>query len=452
MEKNTILKPTQKLFGRTFYMEKLDKLKASPDLVKIITGVRRCGKSKLLEMFQFKLQTENNIQNSQIISINLEDNLQTEEIGLKFNSNKLFESYEKLISFVMAKLQPDKMNYIFIDEIQLLENWQMAVNTLRLRENTDIYLTGSNAYMFSSDLANTFGGRYIEIKMQPLTFKEYFSAYPMTAQFTTFTKEDVFNLRNPEYLFRKYISESGFPQTVNAFWNKQVIDDYVTDVVYNNTVQKDIVKRFKLENSENLERVVSFLFDNIGSEISNKNILNSLRAAEHKISAQSIDVYIKGLTDSYLMYECKRYDIKGKKYLNNNSKYYVCDVGLRKILLGRQDIDMGHILENVVFLELINRGYKVYVGKIPQFIKKDGKTERKILEIDFVAQKPGEPVEYYQVAYYALETETLKRELTPLEKIKDNHPKFLLSMDYGSGDNNGIKRINVLDWLLNIKK
>ena len=437
----------EKLVERPYYIEKLNKLKVSPDLVKIITGIRRCGKSKLLEMFRHELIINDNVSDNRIISINLEDIIQTQKIGLKFNTNKLLGKYEILLSFIMEKLHPNKMNYVFIDEIQLLENWQQVANALRLQENVDLYITGSNAYMFSSDLANTFGGRYIEIKMQPYTFKEYFSAYKMTAQFTARTKQDFINNDSLDYVFQKYIKESGFPQTVNAFWDRQMINDYLMDVVYNNTVQKDIVKRFKLENDENLNRVVNYLFDNIGNEVSNKNIINSLASAGRKTSTQSIDTYIKGLTDSYLLYECKRYDIKGKQFLNNNSKYYVADIGLRTALLGKEDTDIGHILENIVYLELINRGYKVSVGKISKVVKKNGKSERKTIEIDFVATKAGGTVEYYQVALYALEEKTLEREIAPLEEIDDNYPKFLLSMDFDEGQIKGIKRINILNWL-----
>lgn len=437
---NQIIKQT--LFDRPLYIEKLNKFKASPDLVKIITGIRRCGKSKLLEIFQNELITKEKVDPIQIISINLEDNIQTKKIGLTLNSDKRLEGYEKLISFIMDKMQADKMNYIFIDEVQLLENWQQAANTFRLMKNTDVYLTGSNAYMFSSDLANSFGGRYVEIKMQTLTFKEYISAYK------TILQDEKNNIANTDFMFRKYIKESGFPQTINNVWDRKMIYDYLVDVVYNNTIYKDIVKRFNLKNFENLERVIHFLFDNIGSEISTTNIINSLKSAKHKISSQSIDTYLKGLIDSYLMYECPRYDIKGKKILTTNSKYYASDIGLRTVLLGREDIDLGHILENIIYLELINRGYRVFVGKIPKFIRKeDGKVERKTIEVDFVAQKPGEQKEYYQVAYYIPNEHTLDRELAPLQEIKDNYPKFLLSMEYGSGEKDGINRINIFDWL-----
>ena len=429
-----------KLVFRPYYIEKLNKLKVSSDLVKIITGIRRCGKSKLLEMFQNELLTKDKVLKKQIISINLEEPEDVRITGLKYNDKNLLINYETLLDYIYSKLQSKKMNYVFIDEIQLIENWQRVANGLRLKKNVDLYITGSNAYMFSSDLANTFGGRYIEIKMQPYSFKEYVSAME---------KQDKNNL---EYTFQKYIKESGFPQTVNAFWDRQMINDYLMDVVYNNIVQKDIIKRFKLENSENLNRVTYYLFDNIGNEILNTNIINSLKSAGHKISAKTIDTYIKGLTESYLLYECKRYDIKGKQFLNNNSKYYVADIGLRTALLGKEDTDIGHILENIVYLELLNRGYKVSVGKISKIIKKNGKSERKTIEIDFVATKAGGTVEYYQVALYALEEKTLKRELASLEEIDDNYPKFLLSMDFDEGQTKGIKRINILNWLINFNQ
>ena len=222
--------------------------------------------------------------------------------------------------------------------------------------------------------------------------------------------------------------------------DRQHISDYLRDTVYLNTVQKDIVKRFNIADTNKLDAVVKYMFDNIGNETSVRSIERGLSAGGHKISVPTIDRIIEGLLDSFLMYKCDRYDIKGKQYLDSNSKYYVADIGLRTALLGIKDMDAGHILENVVYLELIRRGYEVSVGKIHK--------GSKLVEVDFVAKKSGGIVEYYQVALNVLGSELLERELAPLEAIEDNYPKFLLTMDYGSGENNGIKRLNVLDWLL----
>lgn len=431
---------SEKIIPRPQYIAQLKKWQKQTDLIKIITGVRRCGKSKLFYLFQVDLLANKIANDSQIININLEDLMQTQKIGLVYDDENYLTNYNKLLNYIVSRLHPQKMNYIFIDEVQLLRDWQKLANTLRLQNNIDLYLTGSNAYMFSSDLANQLGGRYVEIKMQPLSFKEYFSSYPDFAQSLVTTKEDISDLHNPMAVYPQYIRESGFPQTLSLLSDKQMISDYLRDTVYLNTIQKDVVKRFNIADTNKLDAVVKYLFDNIGCETSVRNISKSLEASGRKISVPTIDTYIQGLLDSFLMYKCDRYDIKGKQYLDSNSKYYVADIGLRTAILGLKDMDAGHVLENVVYLELIRRGYEVSVGKLV----KNGKS----IEIDFVARKSGGIVEYYQVALSVLEPQTLQRELMPLEAIDDNYPKFLLSMDYGTGENEGIKRINVFNWLL----
>lgn len=430
------------LIDRPKYLLDLSKWTGQNDLVKIVTGVRRCGKSKLLELFQSNLIMKNLATDEQIISVNLEDPVQAKEIGLTLTENKRLRSYETLLDFILKRLQKEKMNYVFIDEIQLLEDWEQVANALRLRSNVDVYLTGSNAYMFSSDLANVFGGRYVEIKMLPYSFAEYYNAYDnMIGLKAPENRADFLKRNDLQTIYTKYVTESGFPQTVNLAFDQQMINDYLHDTVYMNTLQKDIVRRFNIADSNKLDSVVRYMFDNIGNETSLRSIERGLKAAGYNVSAPSIDVYLKGLLDSYLLYKCERYDIKGKKYLDSNAKYYVVDTGLRGTLLGQKNGDYGHILENVVYLELLRRGYKVSVGRIY--------SAGKNLEVDFVAQKAGGQVEYYQVALYALEPETLNRELAPLEAIDDNYPKFILSLDFGSGETKGIKRLNVIDWLLN---
>lgn len=438
-------KASIQLIDRPKYLQDLSKWAGQNDLVKIVTGVRRCGKSKLFELFQANLIMKNLATDEQIISINLEDSVETKEIGLTLTENKRLCSYETLLDYVLKRLQKNKMNYVFIDEIQLLENWEQFANALRLRDNVDVYLTGSNAYMFSSDLANAFGGRYVEIKMLPYSFAEYYNAYDSMICLTVpENREDFLKRHDLQAIYTKYITESGFPQTVNIAFDRQMINDYLHDTVYMNTLQKDIVRRFNITDSNKLDSVVRYMFDNIGNETSLRSIERGLKAAGYNVSAPSIDVYLKGLLDSYLLYKCERYDIKGKKYLESNAKYYVVDVGLRTALLGQKNADYGHILENVVYLELLRRGYKVSVGRIY--------SAGKNLEVDFVAQKAGGQAEYYQVALYALEPTTLQRELAPLEAIDDNYPKFILSLDFGSGETKGIKRLNVIDWLLNDDK
>ena len=428
------------LLDRPEYIRQLKSWQGQNDLIKIVTGVRRCGKSKLFELFQTQLQFDKIADNDQIVSINLEDLIQTRNIGLTEDTEHFLVGYEKLLDYILERLNSQKMNFVFIDEVQLLRDWQKVANALRLQKNVDVYLTGSNAYMFSSDLANSLGGRYIEIKMQPLSFLEYYMAYRLMAGDTLRTRQDFLEFGDFQATYEHYIRESGFPQTLKMLYDRQHISDYLRDTVYLNTVQKDIVKRFNIADTNKLDAVVKYMFDNIGNETSVRSIERGLSAGGHKISVPTIDRIIEGLLDSFLMYKCDRYDIKGKQYLDSNSKYYVADIGLRTALLGIKDMDAGHILENVVYLELIRRGYEVSVGKIHK--------GNKLVEVDFVAKKSGGIVEYYQVALNVLGSELLERELAPLEAIEDNYPKFLLTMDYGTGENNGIKRLNVLDWLL----
>ena len=421
------------LIDRLEYLQELEQWQKQKDLIKIITGIRRCGKSTLLKLFQNKLIADKLADESQIISINLEDELQIQELGLVTDTENFYTNYTILLDYILARINKDKMNYVFIDEIQLLRNWQKVANTLRLQTNIDVYLTGSNAYMFSKDLANVLGGRYVEIKMQPLSFKEYFSYYQKNAakNIPSFSLQDIYT---------HYILESGFPQTLSMMYNRQHITDYLQTTVYQNTIYKDVIKRFNIKYTNKLDAVARYMFDNIGNETSIRNIANNLK--DYKISVQTIsDTYIQGMLDSFLLYKCERYDIKGKQYLESNAKYYIADIGLRTAILGLKDMDAGHILENVVYLELLRRGYEVSVGKIYK--------NNKEIEIDFVAKKSAGVVEYYQVALSVLtDTAVLEREITPLQAIEDNYPKFLLTMDSGSTDNNGIHRINVFDWLL----
>ena len=414
----------EKLIDRPEYIKKLNQWKNQEDLVKIITGVRRCGKSKLFVLFQNELLKDDAINENQIVSINLEDIITTRKIGLEYNNKNFLVGYEKLLDYILSKLQENKMNYVFIDEIQLLENWQNVANTLRLQSNIDIYLTGSNAYMFSGDLANSFGGRYIEIKMQPFSCAEFYNSLSKDTQALPLQE-----------IYLKYIKESGFPQTIKFNSDMELINDYLLNTVYLNTVQKDIVQRYNISNTNKLDSVIRYMFDNIGNETSLRNIERGLKSFGYSVSAPTIDTYLKGLLDSYLLYKCDQYDIKGKRILTTNSKYYVADIGLRNAILNNSDRDFGHILENIVYLELIRRGYKVNVGKCYN------------TEVDFVATK-NNTVEYYQVALNVLNDDTLERELASLEKIKNNYPKFLLTTDLGEGVNEGIRRINVLDWLI----
>lgn len=443
---------SEMLIMRPDYMQQLEHWKGQTELVKIVTGVRRCGKSKLLEMFRLDL-LRNGVSPNNIININLEDLVTTSELGLTMDENNFLNGYDVLLKHILDKTQDNGPYYVFIDEVQLLNHWQQFANTLRLRGNIDLYLTGSNAYMFSSDIANSFGGRYVEIKMQPFTFSEYFSAYNIGVGHEPMTREEFLKHNSLYEIYQSYLRESGFPQVQRLVVRRdqQLIKDYLMDTVYRNTVQKDIVRRFKVADDNKLDATIRYMFDNIGNTTSLRGIERGLKAAGRLVSAPTIDTYVKGLLDSFLMYKCDQYDIKGKQILNSESKYYVVDAGLRSALLGYKDADAGHILENVVYLELIHRGYNVSVGKINKIITNgNGEQERKTIEVDFVAQKAGGQIEYYQVAYTANNPDVIARELASLSEIKDNHPKYLLTMDPDESNNDGIKRMNVLRWLLNM--
>lgn len=390
--------------------EYLDALKNFRDknLIKVITGIRRCGKSTLFELYQEYLISDG-IDKNQIISINLED-----------GDFRHLNTADALYEYVNEKLAPDKTNYVFLDEVQQTKDFQKAVDWLYVKKNVDIYITGSNAFLLSGELATLLSGRYVEIKMLPLSFKEYVS---------------VFNdNRNLGELYSNYLQNSSFPGTLELT-NRRDIRTYL-DGIYSSILLKDIVTRNNISSSAMLESVVLFMFDNIGNICSSTKIASTMTSSGRKISVPTVESYLSALVDSFVLYKAQRYDIKGKQYLSTGAKYYVADIGLRYYLLGTKRVDMGHILENIVYLELLRRGYEVYIGKIGD------------AEIDFIAIN-DEGEEYYQVALTVLDENTLKRELSSLESIHDHNPKYLLTMDYTPlTSHNGIKQINVLDWLM----
>jgi len=410
----------EKLINRPEYLEKLQNWQKDPDIIKIVTGVRRSGKSKLLTLMQRSL-LKNGVTAEQI-----------QQIDLDLDDNKEFLDREVLYKHILNGLVPNKMNYIFLDEIQLVKDWQKTANSLRAKNNIDLYLTGSNAYMFSSKLSTLIGGRYIEIKIQPLSFKEYITGKK------ELHKEIANNIKEYEL----YTVESAFPQTLKYNGDMQLIGDYLKDSVYRNTISKDIIERYELKDTVKLDNVVRYLFDNIAKETS---ILNIEKQLGNKVSNDTIDKYVNGLLDSYMLCKCERMDLKGKKILNSNPKYYVCDIGLRGAVLGRRIGDEGKILENVVYLELLRRGYDVYVGKIG---KKHENGEWREIEVDFVAQKANGVREYYQVATTIPNEEAAAREIRSLKEIDDNYPKYLLTLDHGGSSYEGIKQLNVLEWLV----
>jgi len=407
--------------------EYLDFLVKSKDrqIIKVVSGVRRCGKSTLFEIYKDFL-LENGVAKNQIISINFED-IDYEELT----------DYKKLYEYIKSKMIGDKKNYIFLDEIQHVDKFEKVVDSLFIKENTDLYITGSNAYFMSSELATLLSGRYIELKMLPLSFKEYYQAkleYEKLEQ-----KENRVSKTLIQY-YNEYIVNSSFPYTLQLDSDLKNIHEYLSGI-YNSVLLKDIVARLKISDVMRLESVVKYIFDNIGNLTSLSKIGNTLTSMGRKTDAKTIEKYIRGLTDSLLVHEVSRYNIKGKEFLSTLSKYYVADLGLRQMILGNRNIDMGHILENVIYLELIRRKGNVYVG---QFDKN---------EIDFVVINSNE-IEYYQVALTVLDENTLKRELDAFKNIKDNYPKYLITLDdvIVNTDYDGIKVVNALEWLLGGKK
>lgn len=397
------------MIARSDYINYLNKFKDMP-LIKVISGVRRCGKSTLFLQYIEYLKS-NNIDDDHIIFINFED-LEYEE----------YTNYKTLYNYLNKRIIDSKKYYIFLDEIQNVEKYEKTVDSLLVKGNCDIYITGSNAYMLSSELSTLLSGRYIEIKMFPLSFKEYVSYY-----------KDANN--DYEYLFNKYISSSSYPFSIN-FKEENMLNKYLEDI-YNSIIIKDISLRIKKLDISLLHRVVKFMFDSIGSILSINNIANKLSSDGYKVDNKTVSKYIEVLTESMLFYKVERYDVKGKNILSSLEKYYVVDIGIRRIKLGRNYSDLGHIIENIVYLELMRRNYNVYIGYFTN------------AEIDFVAIKNGE-IEYYQVCLSLLNEEVLKREVKSLKMINDNYPKYIISMDkVGTNYNiDGIKHINLVDWLI----
>lgn len=395
------------MIERAEYLKKLIDFK-DKNLIKVVTGIRRCGKSTLFELYQEYLRC-NGVLPEQIISINFED-MDYDELT----------DYKELYKYVKERLLPDKTVYIFLDEIQNVEKFQKAVDSLYIKKNTDIYITGSNAYMLSGELATLLSGRYVEISMLPLSFKEYMQTVP--------------NDSNLERSFREYQISSSFPGALELSGKKK-IHEYLGGI-YHTIILKDVVKRLNITDISILESVVKFMFDNIGNLCSTKKIADTMTSYGRKTSVHTVERYLNGLVDSFILYKVSRYDAKGKQHLKSGEKYYIADIGLRYYLLGSRETDWGHILENIVFLELLRRGYEVYIGKVGT------------KEIDFIAVSE-EGYEYYQVSETVRDADTLKRELEPLNGMNDHFPKYLLTMDIAPPiSHNGIKQINVIDWLL----
>lgn len=393
------------MIERLEYLEKLKKWK-DKDVIKVVTGIRRCGKSTLYELFINYLHSVG-IDSKHIIFINLEA------------PDYDFQNYKDLYNYVMEKIGDSGKYYVFLDEVQNVKEFQKAVDGLYIKKNVDVYITGSNAYLLSGELATLLSGRYIEIRMLPLSFREY---------------RDYFGVSGDGKLYLKYVNNSSFPYALKLD-DEGEVDDYL-DSIYNTIIVKDILARKKIADIGVFRELTKFLFASVGSTMSVKKITDTLNSNGRKISVHTVESYLDALTESYIFNRVSRYDIKGKQYLETGEKYYATDVTMRYALLERKNLDVGHILENVVYLELIRREYGVYIGKIGDN------------EVDFIAiNKEGR--EYYQVSYTTRDERTLERELSSLQKISDHYPKFILTMDMDPvADYEGIKRINVLEWLV----
>lgn len=401
---------------RKNYLDKLISWK-DHDIIKVITGIRRCGKSTLLKQFQNYLK-DNEVAEEQIISINFED-LEFEDLL----------DYRSLYKYVKNRLLPDKKMYVFLDEIQKVSNFEKAVDSLYIQKNVDVYITGSNAYMLSSDLSTLLSGRYIEISMLPLSFKEVYEEKGGD-------KEEAFN---------QYLKYGGFPYLTAISLDEEQINMYL-EGIYNTVIIKDIEERENRKNQDPnkrkitdivlLKSIARYLASTIGSIVSVKNVTGYLTSNGRKVSASTVDDYMEALREAFIFYPVERFDISGKKILKTLNKWYIVDLALRDYMVPKKTYDLGFSLENTVYFELIRRGYRVNIGKT------------NTAEVDFVAQKNGEVV-YYQVSASMLDQSTFERELLPLKSIKDNYKKIVLTLDkFTLGNYEGIEVVNAIDWFL----
>ena len=385
-------------------------------LIKVISGVRRCGKSTLLAQYMDYLRSTG-VEDEQIISVNLED--------VDFEH---LHDYRALYDYFKNRLCKGKYTYVFIDEVQQCVGFEKAVDSLFIKQNVDVYITGSNAHMLSGELATLLSGRYIEISILPLSFAEHMRLAEQVRVSSSLKQE-----------FSNYMRYGSFPYISQLEKSDTIIRTYL-DGVYNTILIKDVAKREGITDISVLESVVKFLCSNIGSPVSIKKISDTINSSGRKISVNTVETYVRALVDSFIFYKTDRYDIKGKQHLKTLGKYYLVDTGLRNMLLSGSSADLGHQLENIVYLELLRRGNKVSIGKLAE------------KEVNFVTSNV-DGICYYQVAASVLDENILARELASLQKIPDHHPKFLLTLDdiMPNANHNGIRQINVLDWLLDKK-
>ena len=404
-----------KLIERKEYLDKLFAYK-DKDIIKVVTGLRRSGKSTLLEIFKENLlETDINSQQIQFYNFELPENF-------------LNKSWDTIYFEIKSKLHTDKMNYIFLDEIQNIAEFEKLVDGIYATKNTDIYITGSNANLLSGELATLLSGRYIEISILPFSFAEYLESRNID------TSNKYLNF---EALFFDYVNETSLPKGIDLRekgYDK--IYEYL-EAIYNTIIEKDITQRHKIYDKRAFNNVIRFLANNIGNQVSPNSISKALKADNQNIHHLTVEKFIDYLVESFVFYRVHRFDIKGKKQLATREKYYIVDLGLLNVLTGRErTADRGHILENIVYLELLRRGYKVWTGRLRNN------------EIDFTVKNNLGEIEYYQVSWEISNTETEKREFMPLESLKDNYPKYLLSTESFTQNRNGIIHKNVFEWLL----
>ena len=406
----------KKLIDRPEYLKQLIENK-DVDLVKVVTGIRRCGKSSLLDLFHQYL-LENGVSDDHIIHMNLE--------SLRYRN---LSSYLSFYDYISENISKDGKTYLLFDELQVVEHWEKAIESFRLDYDVDIYITGSNAYLLSDEFSTLLSGRYVEIHMLPLSFKEFLNFYEFDLSISI------------EEKLQKYLQFGGMP-ILSEYQFNEARSFQALEGIYSTVALRDVLQRNNQVDQTTLHKLVLFLCSNIGSITSPNNIGNVLSnegnidVKRKNVAGKTIDKYIDMLRNAFIFYSVGRYDVKGKQLLKTLGKNYIVDLGFRNMLLGYRDADRGHIIENVVFLELIRRDYRVYIGKV-------GETE-----VDFIAEKPNEKL-YIQVTESMVSEETRERELRPLRQIKDNYEKIILSMDRNYINSyDGIKSINLIDWLL----
>lgn len=397
---------------RKNYLNTLSVLK-DKNLIKVATGVRRCGKSTLMMQFQDLLRAEN--PNVSVLAINMD------MPEFRFLAEK---NWKEIYDYIIQHIKKNETNYVFIDEVQNVPEFEKLLEGLYVHPNIDLYVTGSNAFLLSSELATLLTGRAYEINVLPFSFADYLEFTEKTA--------------NPDRAFAEYVRTGGFPEAVRLSQAGNNFANEYLQTVFKNIYENDISKRHTIYAEESYQEVVDFLIDSVGSNVSAGNIAKVLSANKKKIDNKTVSKYISTLVEAYLFYKVNRYDIKGKQHLATQEKYYLVDLGFRNALLGKELVsDAGHLLENVIYLELKRRNHQIWIGKTDN------------LEVDFVVRNKEGYTQYIQVSQTVQNAITLARELAPFDKIPDHNEKILITMDYETGTHNGIKQINAIDWLLN---